>query len=94
MYTKYFTLIQVVGESFDENDENTVSKYYETMYALLDTVSPGYTQSFGEALIKKLSSVQEAVDGDADSNAPREEHDDETESWQMLFIHVYKRTVN
>lgn len=79
-YTQDFTLIQVVGESFDENDENTVSKYYETMYALLDTVSPGYTQSFGEALIKKLSSFQEAVDGDADSNAPREEHDDETKS--------------
>lgn len=27
------------------------------MYALLDSVSPGYSQSFGEALIQKLASL-------------------------------------
>ena len=66
-----FTSIQVVGEKFDDNqEENKTLKYYETMYALLDSISPGYTQSFGEALVQKLSSLQVDVDGDADSNAP------------------------
>lgn len=27
------------------------------MYALLDSLSPGYTQSFGEALVQKLASL-------------------------------------
>ena len=36
------------------------------MYALLDSVSPGYSQSFGEALIKKLSSLQSDGAGDDD----------------------------
>ena len=75
------TSIQVVGEKFDDNqEENKTSKYYETMYALLDSISPGYTQSFGEALVQKLSSLQVDVDGDADSNAPYEKTGEKTES--------------
>ena len=50
------------------------------MYALLDAVSPGYCKSFGEALVQKLSSLQAAVDGDANSNIPDEETDDKTAS--------------
>nr|XP_058943414.1 GSK3-beta interaction protein-like isoform X2 [Pocillopora verrucosa] len=41
---------RIVGEKFDDNQENSNSKYYETIYALLDSTSPGYTKSFGEAL--------------------------------------------
>ena len=75
------TSIQVVGEKLDDNqEENETSKYYETMYALLDSISPGYTQSFGEALVQKLSSLQVDVDGDADSNAPYEKTGKKTES--------------
>jgi len=71
---------RIVGDNFDEIQEGRVSKYYETMYALLDTVSPGYCKSFGEALVQKLSSLQAAVDGDANSNIPDEETDDKTAS--------------
>nr|XP_058943413.1 GSK3-beta interaction protein-like isoform X1 [Pocillopora verrucosa] len=49
---------RIVGEKFDDNQENSNSKYYETIYALLDSTSPGYTKSFGEALVRKLSSLQ------------------------------------
>ena len=56
------------------------------MYALLDSVSPGYSQSFGEALIKKLSSLQPdgAVDDDqANCDIPDEKTDDATiASWR------------
>lgn len=57
------------------------------MYALLDSVSPGYSQSFGEALIKKLSSLQPdgAVDDDqANCDIADEKTDDvTTASWQQ-----------
>lgn len=49
---------RIVSEKFDDKQENSNSKYYETMYALLDSMSPGYTKSFGEALVRKLSSLQ------------------------------------
>lgn len=57
-----------------------MSRYYETIYALLDSVSPGYSQSFGEALVQKLSSLRSAVDGDANSNVPDEKTEDKTAS--------------
>jgi len=54
------------------------------MYALLDTVSPGYSQSFGEALVQKLASLlgnvseepSEMPDKDADKTHP-------VSSWQQ-----------
>lgn len=69
---------RVVGDQFDENQKGIESKYYETMYALLDTVSPGYSQSFGEALVQKLASLpgnvsaepSEMPDKDADKPHP------------------------
>lgn len=51
-------LLQVVGEKFDECVQMS-KPYYETIYALLDTLSPGYRKSFGEALVRKLSHLQE-----------------------------------
>lgn len=59
-----FALFQIVGEKFDDNQENSNSKYYETIYALLDSTSPGYTKSFGEALVRKLSSLQSPTSED------------------------------
>ncbi|RMX59971.1 GSK3-beta interaction protein [Pocillopora verrucosa] len=55
---------RIVGEKFDDNQENSNSKYYETIYALLDSTSPGYTKSFGEALVRKLSSLQSPTSED------------------------------
>lgn len=53
-----FLSFQIVSEKFDDKQENSNFKYYETIYALLDSMSPGYTKSFGEALVRKLSSLQ------------------------------------
>lgn len=55
---------RIVGEKFDDNQENSNSKYYETIYALLDSTSPGYAKSFGEALVRKLSSLQSPTSED------------------------------
>lgn len=86
-YLKNYSTFQVVGDNFDENQEAKASNYFETMYALLDSVSPGYSQSFGEALIKKLSSLQPdgAVDDDqANCDIADEKTDDvTTASWQQ-----------
>lgn len=86
-YLKNYSTFQVVGDNFDENQEAKASKYFETMYALLDSVSPGYSQSFGEALIKKLSSLQPdgAVDDDQANCAIADEKTDDvtTASWQQ-----------
>ena len=57
-----FTLFQVVGDQFDKSQEGGETKYYETMYALLDSVSPGYSQAFGKALVRKLASLPGNVD--------------------------------
>lgn len=49
---------QIVGHKFDEIEEGREPKYFETIYALLDTVSPEYRSSFGDALIRKLNQLQ------------------------------------
>jgi len=38
--------------------EAEASRYYETIYALLDTISPEYRLSFGEALADRLTQLQ------------------------------------
>ena len=40
------------------NTENTI-EYYETPYSLLDRVSPGYRQAFGDNLAKQLRKLSE-----------------------------------
>jgi len=44
-----------------------MSRYYETIYSLLDNVSPEYRFSFGEALTKRLADLQDSRRLDADS---------------------------
>ena len=76
----FIHFFQVVGDNLDENQEERVSKYYQTIYALLDSLSPGYSQSFGEALVQRLSSLDQAVvDGNANSN-PDEKTGEKTAS--------------
>ena len=41
------------------NTENTTIEYYETPYSLLDRVSPGYRQAFGDNLAKQLRKLSE-----------------------------------
>ena len=48
---------RVVGNA--HNDQSAPrDRYYETPYALLDHISPGYARSFGNSLLKKLVCVQ------------------------------------
>ena len=54
------------------------------MYALLDSVSPGYTQSFGEALVQKLASLP-VHDGEDTSEMPDKAADKKLSSWQQLY---------
>ena len=53
-------MFQIVGKQFDTITETESSQYYETIYALLDNVSPGYRCSFGEALSERLKQLQNA----------------------------------
>ena len=53
--------LQVVGKENDTITE-TDGKYYETIYSMLDTVSSGYRNTFGDTLMKKLEGLQNASD--------------------------------
>lgn len=49
---------QIVGDSYDKID-HTNGFQYETPYALLSVLSPGYTASFGNKLSDALKTLQE-----------------------------------
>lgn len=51
-------VFQIVSHQFDTIVEAEMSRYFETIYALLDTISPEYRLSFGEALAQRLSQLQ------------------------------------
>ena len=53
--------VQIVGHQFDTINAATPSRYYETIYGLLDSVSPEYRNSFSETLIAKLQRLQPEV---------------------------------
>ena len=53
----------MVGKKYDAVEEDE-SQYYETIYSLLDNFSPEYRRSFGEALMSKLSELQDEKDND------------------------------
>ncbi|ELU03636.1 hypothetical protein CAPTEDRAFT_186190 [Capitella teleta] len=60
---------RIVGNEFNKvtTDERKFSRHFETIYALLDDVSPGYRNSFGDALFMKLSALKETNDiGDSE----------------------------
>ena len=62
-YTEYTSIghfLQIVGRQFDTQNEDDFSRYFETIYALLDKVSPEYRNSFGEALLQKLQDLQQS----------------------------------
>ncbi|XP_078582753.1 GSK3-beta interaction protein-like [Branchiostoma floridae x Branchiostoma japonicum] len=63
---------RVVGHKFDQVDRSCYSRHYETIYALLDDLSLGYRQSFGETLQNRLEALAleqraeetQAIEGD------------------------------
>uniref|UniRef100_A0ACB8G6J7 Uncharacterized protein n=1 Tax=Sphaerodactylus townsendi TaxID=933632 RepID=A0ACB8G6J7_9SAUR len=55
--------LRVVGYAFDQVDDSVQNSYHETVYSLLDSVSPAYREAFGNALLQRL----EALKGDGQS---------------------------
>lgn len=51
-------LLQVVGYAFDQVDDHLHSPYHETVYSLLDTLSPAYREAFGNALLQRLEALK------------------------------------
>ncbi|XP_019721017.1 GSK3-beta interaction protein [Hippocampus comes] len=51
--------LRVVGYAFNEVDEDLSTQYHETVYSLLDTLSPGYREAFGNALLQRLESLKQ-----------------------------------
>uniref|UniRef100_A0A3B3RC89 Gsk3b interacting protein n=1 Tax=Paramormyrops kingsleyae TaxID=1676925 RepID=A0A3B3RC89_9TELE len=51
--------LRVVGYQFDQVNENLSSQYHETVYSLLDSLSPGYREAFGNALLQRLERLKQ-----------------------------------
>ncbi|XP_040268391.1 GSK3B-interacting protein [Bufo bufo] len=50
--------LRVVGFAFDQVDESCRSQYHETIYSLLDSLSPAYREAFGNALLRRLEELK------------------------------------
>lgn len=50
---------QVVGYAFDQVNKDVSTQYHETVYSLLDTLSPGYREAFGNALLQRLERLKQ-----------------------------------
>ncbi|TNM95482.1 GSK3-beta interaction protein [Takifugu rubripes] len=46
--------LRVVGYAFNQVNEDLNTQYHETVYSLLDMLSPGYREAFGNALLQRL----------------------------------------
>lgn len=51
--------LRVVGYAFDQVNEDLDTQYHETVYSLLDTLSPGYREAFGNALLQRLERLKQ-----------------------------------
>lgn len=51
--------LRVVGYAFDHVNEDLSTHYHETVYSLLDSLSPGYREAFGNALLQRLERLQQ-----------------------------------
>ncbi|XP_060939422.1 GSK3-beta interaction protein [Limanda limanda] len=52
--------LRVVGYAFDQVDEDLTNQYHETVYSLLDSLSPGYREAFGNALLQRLEMLKQS----------------------------------
>lgn len=50
---------QVVGYAFNHVNEDLNTQYHETVYSLLDKLSPGYREAFGNALLQRLERLSQ-----------------------------------
>ncbi|XP_077179733.1 GSK3B-interacting protein isoform X2 [Paroedura picta] len=50
--------LRVVGYAFDQVDDSVQNSYHETVYSLLDSVSPAYREAFGNALLQRLEALK------------------------------------
>lgn len=50
--------LRVVGYAFDQVDDDVQNPYHETVYSLLDSVSPAYREAFGNALLQRLEALK------------------------------------
>ncbi|XP_075700205.1 GSK3B-interacting protein [Rhinoderma darwinii] len=50
--------LRVVGFAFDQVDDGGHSQYHETIYSLLDSLSPAYREAFGNALLRRLEALK------------------------------------
>uniref|UniRef100_H3BFQ3 GSK3B interacting protein n=1 Tax=Latimeria chalumnae TaxID=7897 RepID=H3BFQ3_LATCH len=50
--------LRVVGYTFDEINESLKTPYHETVYSLLDSLSPAYREAFGNALLQRLEALK------------------------------------
>lgn len=50
---------RIIGNDFNEIDDFNTSRYFETIYSLLDHVSLEYRNSFGDALLSRLQSLKD-----------------------------------
>ncbi|CAJ0944685.1 unnamed protein product [Ranitomeya imitator] len=50
--------LRVVGFAYDYVDEGCCSQYHETIYSLLDSLSPAYREAFGNALLRRLEALK------------------------------------
>ncbi|XP_013868399.1 GSK3-beta interaction protein [Austrofundulus limnaeus] len=52
--------LRVVGYAFNQVDENLSTPYHETVYSLLDQLSSGYREAFGNALLQRLEELKQS----------------------------------
>ncbi|XP_037756845.1 GSK3B-interacting protein isoform X2 [Chelonia mydas] len=50
--------LRVVGYAFDQADDGLQTAYHETVYSLLDSLSPAYREAFGNALLQRLEALK------------------------------------
>ncbi|XP_059816460.1 GSK3-beta interaction protein isoform X1 [Hypanus sabinus] len=52
--------LRVVAHGFDQVDESLSMQYHETIYSLLESLSPAYRDAFGNALLQRLEALKNA----------------------------------
>lgn len=58
LVTDLLFVFQVVAYGFDQVDESLSTQYHETIYSLLDSLSPAYRDAFGNALLQRLEALK------------------------------------
>ncbi|XP_032745283.1 GSK3B-interacting protein-like [Rattus rattus] len=50
--------LRMVGYAFDQVENHLQIPYHETVYSLLDTLSPAYQEAFGNVLLQRLEALK------------------------------------